>query len=306
MKSENYIHPLHMNGLHGRMLLMPATKPKQRNILLLYGHHASIERMIGIAEDLHQYGSVTMPDIPGFGGMDSFYKIGMKPTLDNMADYLAAFIKLRYKNKKITIAGMSFGFVVATRMLQRYPRMASQIDMLVSIVGFCHYDELTFSKSRYRFYRYGAAFFSHRIPAAFFRNVVLHPALLRVAYSKTHNAKNKFANLTAEDAKKAMDFEVHLWRCNEVRTYMYTTVEMLTLNNCNKQIALPVEHISVSGDQYFDNRIVEQHMRVIYSDFREHRAVLDNHAPSIIANKEAASGLMPATLRKLLLRKVAS
>ena len=86
---------------------------------MLYGHHSSLERVYGLAEDMSQYGNVTIPDYPGFGGMDSFYKIGMKPTLDNLADYLATFVKLRYRGKKVTIVGMSLGFVIATRMLQR-------------------------------------------------------------------------------------------------------------------------------------------------------------------------------------------
>jgi len=302
MNISEHIKPLHINGLSGRMLVLPAEKANKRDILLLYGHHSSLERMAGIAEDLHQYGSVTMPDFPGFGGMDSFYKIGYKPTLDNLADYLAAFIKLKYKGKKITIIGMSFGFVVATRMLQMYPELVKKVDVIISVVGFCHRDDFMFSKRRYMFYRYLASFFSNKIPAMFFRNVALHPTVLRIAYSKTHNAKNKFKNLSPEEAKKAMDFEVHLWRCNEVRTYMDTTVSMLTLDNCKKQIATPVHHISVSADQYFNNAVVEQHMRVVYADFVEHKAKMDNHAPSIIADKNAASGLIPESIRKLLAR----
>src|SRR3954468_11091969 len=119
-KSKNpadYIVPLNINGLDGRMLKLPAPATKQaqgREILFVYGHHSSLERWWGLVQVLNRYGAVTMPDMPGFGGMDSFYKIGRKPTIDNMADYLAAFIKLRYKRKKIVIVGMSFGFAVAT------------------------------------------------------------------------------------------------------------------------------------------------------------------------------------------------
>ena len=288
MNVTEYIQPINMNGLEGRYLHLPAPKKKHREILLLYGHHSSIERMAGIAEDLNQYGSVIMPDFPGFGGMDSFYKIKMKPTLDNLADYLAAFIKLHYKDKKITIIGMSLGFVVATRMLQNYPMLIKKVDLLISVVGFCHRDDYTFSKSRYTFYLYTAKLFRKKIPAFFFKNVILHPAVLRIAYSKTHNAKNKFKGLSPTGAKKAMDFEIHLWRCNDVRTYMDTTISMLTLDNCGKHIAIKVDHISVESDQYFDNQVIEQHMRVIFTDYKDHRAVMDNHAPSIIADKNAA------------------
>lgn len=135
----DYIKPLSINGLKGRVLKIPAKKKttgSKSEILIIYGHHSSLERMFTIAQSISRHGNVTMPDLPGFGGMDSFYKIGEKPTLDNMADYLATFIKLNYRNKKINIGGMSFGFLVITRMLQKYPKLANKINILVNHVFF--------------------------------------------------------------------------------------------------------------------------------------------------------------------------
>src|SRR5580700_10469282 len=149
----DYIVPLNINGLDGRMLRMPAPPKKNAELLFIYGHHSSIERWWGMMQVLNRYGAVTMPDLPGFGGMDSFYKIGKKPSIDNMADYLAAFVKMRYKRKPVTIVGMSFGFVVATRMLQRFPELAKKVDLLVSVAGFAHRDDFTFSVTRYWSYR---------------------------------------------------------------------------------------------------------------------------------------------------------
>lgn len=299
MNISEYVTPITVNGLRGRLLYIPNTKVKQ-DILLLYGHHASLERMAGVAEDLHQYGSITMPDWPGFGGMDSFYTISMKPDIDAMADYLVTIIKLRFKGKKITIVAMSYAFIVVTRMLQKYPHMTSKVNILLSVVGFCHKDDFKFSKNRYRLYKLGSQIFSRKVPAMFFRNIALHPTMLRLAYGKTHNAKNKFKNLSPEQVKQAMDFEIHLWRCNDLRTHMSTTVTMLTVDNCQKQIKFPVHHISVDTDQYFNNAIVEQHMRVIFLDFIEHKAHMANHAPSIIADKKAAANLVPFSVRKVL------
>ena len=107
-----YIVPLEINGLTGRMLHMPAEGKHKSEILFIYGQHSSLERWWGLIQYLHHYGAVTVPDLPGFGGMDSFYKIGQKPTIDNLADYLAAFMKMRYRHKKVVIVGLSFGFVV--------------------------------------------------------------------------------------------------------------------------------------------------------------------------------------------------
>ncbi|MCA9328638.1 alpha/beta hydrolase [Candidatus Saccharibacteria bacterium] len=298
---QAHIQSLNINGLRGRMLRMPSSKPnKKREILLLYGHHASIERQYGLAEELTKYGNVTLPDFPGFGGMDSFYKIGMKPTLDNMADYLATFVQLRYKRKKVTIIGMSLGFVIATRMLQRYPELTKKVDLFISLVGFTRYDDYKIKKNLLRIYKLIGHTFRLRIPAVFFYNVILHPSVIRMGYAKTPNAKHKFEHLSKDDFRRGIEFEVYLWRCNEVRTYMEMSLAMFNLDNCTKQINLPIYHVSADKDQYFDHPVVEQHMRVIFTDFTEFVAKMPNHAPSVVATKEEAAPFIPKGLRKLL------
>ena len=60
-------------------------------------------------------------------------------------------------------------------------------------------------------------------------------------------------------------------------------------------------HIGVEGDRYFDNHLVEQHLRVIFSDYHElARLDLANHAPSVIADEKAASVFIPPKLRRML------
>jgi pimeloyl-ACP methyl ester carboxylesterase len=299
-KPEDYIVPLNMNGLQGRMLHMPAPKGRGREILLIYGHHSSLERWFGLAQVLNRYGTVTMPDLPGFGGMDSFYKLGEKPTLDNFADYLASFIKLRYKRRKITIIGMSFGFVVATRMLQRFPDLAKKVDLLVSLVGFAHHEDFIFKRPRYWSYRAMARIFGRPLTAKFFREVILHPYILRTFYGKTHNAKRKLSDLTPEQLKLMLDVEVGLWRNNEVRTYMATSHAMLTLDNCKVHVDLPVWHVAMANDHFFNNHLVEQHMRVVFSDFNKMEINLSKHAPTVIASAKDAAPYIPAKLRQLL------
>lgn len=299
----DYIEPLYMNGLEGRMLHMPAPKGKKREILFVYGHHSSLERWWGVVQDLNQYGAVTMPDLPGFGGMESFYKLGLKPTIDNLADYLAAFVKLRYHRKKVTIAGLSVGFVVVTRMLQRYPELAKNVEMLVSVVGFSHKDDFTFSHIRYKTYLRLARFFSGRTRSRIFRRLFLNPVVLRLAYGRTHNARHKFALTDAVTRKALMDFEIELWRRNDMRTHAYTNAEFLMLDNCDRRINLPVWHVAVKADNYFDRHVVEQHMRVIFNDFHSVESKLDRHAPSIIADMKTASPLLPRKLRQVLAKQ---
>jgi pimeloyl-ACP methyl ester carboxylesterase len=299
---QMHMQPVNINGLRGRMLKIPATKPKKqdREILMIYGHHASLERVYGLAEDIAQYGNVTVPDLPGFGGMDSFYTIGYKPTLDNLADYLATFVKLRYRGKKLTIMGMSLGFVIATRMLQRYPELVKKVELLISLVGFARHDDFVMSGPKKRSFKLLTNIFKRRLAAAGFYNIALHPTAIRLFYGRTSNAKTKLQHLEKKEQRQMMEFEVILWRDNDVRTYMETSLIMLTLDNCQIQIKLPVHHISVDDDQFFDNNTVEQHMRIIYTDFTNHTAILPNHAPSIIADKSASEPFVSKSIRKLL------
>src|SRR3989344_5663274 len=292
-KPSEFITPLNINGMQGRMLHMAAPEGKNREILFVYGHHASLERFWGMMEDLNDYGAITMPDLPGFGGMDSFYKIGQDATLDNYADYLASFIKLRYRRKRLTIVGLSFGFVVATRMLQRYPDLAKKVDLLISAVGFTHHDDFIFSRRRHMSYLYLTKIFKHHLPAIFFRNVILNPSILRLAYSRTNNAKDKFKTESKAERRAIMDFEIHLWHCNDVRSYMATAEAFLTVDNCKKRIKLPIWHIVVDADRYFDAHRVEQHMRIVFEDFHGVRAKIDNHAPSMIQTKAEARPFPP-------------
>jgi hypothetical protein len=144
----------------------------------------------------------------------------------------------------------------------------------------------------------------HRLPALFFRHVLLHPRVLRTAYTKTHNAREKFDGVIEEELEELVRFEIKLWHDNEVRTYMKTTTEFLNLDNCNKQVDLPVYHIGVEGDRYFDNQIVEQHFRVIFSDYHLLSMLdLTNHAPSVIADEKAASVFIPPKLRRILQKR---
>jgi pimeloyl-ACP methyl ester carboxylesterase len=296
-----FITSLNMNGLRGRMLSVPMPKRRGREILFIYGHHSSIERWAGVIQELNRYGSVTVPDLPGFGGMESLYKIGQKPTLDALADYLAAFVKLRYKNRRFTIVGLSFGFLVVTRMLQRYPELAKKVDLVVSVVGFAHRDDFKFSRSRYWFYRAITQFLSLRIPAWAFGVVFAHrPFVIRRIYNHSTLAKDKFRDIDGDAFMKNMEMEVMLWRANEVRTHMATNVAQLSVDNCKQSVNVPLWHVSTMADVYFNEHIVEQHLQVIFHDFHQVKSSLDAHAPTVIATAQEAAKVIPPKLRRVL------
>lgn len=297
---EKYTSPLHVNGLSGRMLRLPAPKNKNRELLLLYGHHSSIERMTGFAEVLNRYGAVTLPDLPGLGGMDSFYKIGQKPTLDNYADYLASIVKLRYKRRRVTIAAMSFSFPLVVRMLQKYPELESKVDILVSTVGFVHKDDFKFSKAEHWFWRIFGKVGSYRLTSLIIRYTLLQSSVIRFSYRLVQDRHTKLKDADKIEAKKRIDYEVTLWHLNDVRTRLYTMNLMLTLDVCDIPLKVKTYHVAPDKDRYFDNHVVEQHMRVIFDDFEVLKTSMPSHAPSIIATAKDAAPYVPPKLRRII------
>ena len=146
-----------------------------------------------------------------------------------------------------------------------------------------------------------ASVFTFRLPSLFFRYVCLNRVCIRTVYRHTHNAKKKLGGLAPDDLRKMLDVEVGLWQSNDVRTYMQTSKEFLSLDNCNVPVDLPVYHVAMAGDRYFDNQVVEQHFRVIFSSYHLVDTLkIGNHAPSTIADLKASAPYVPPKLRRLL------
>jgi pimeloyl-ACP methyl ester carboxylesterase len=294
---SDFISPFDIDGMSGRMLNLPCKNPAyaKLELLFIYGHHSSIERNQGAVQLISNYGSVCMPDIPGFGGMDPFRKIGKKPDLDTYADYLAAFVRLRYgARKKFVLCGMSFGFLVVSRMLQKYPELHKRVVHVVSIVGFLSADEFVFSKTRIFWYTLGCRAVGSPPVAPIVRFLFFRKGFIRLVYSKTKNAKHKFLGLSAADRNRFVEFETKLWRMNDVQTHYQTNAEFLHCNLLkDRQLQLPLTHVAFSADQYFYGDVVSEHMKVAYSDVEIVKVESDSHAPSLIATEEEAKFMLP-------------
>lgn len=293
LKIADYVMPLLMNRLQGRMLALPASRRRRREFLVIYGQHASLEHWWPLALELSEYGNVTMPDLPGFGGMESFYKINQKPTVDALADYLAAFVKLRYKHKRFVIVGVAFGFVVVTRMLERYPALAKKVDLAISIGGMAHHEDLTYSRINKIWRRLLYRGLSFGLPALFVRNVCLHPFVL----------KQFCGRWTPEDKKHhhadISDEEIKLWRRNGLRTHLFTAAQLMSLDNCQKRAIPPLWHVAMPANHLLDHHHVLQHLHVIYPQVLEFRSRIKANAVGTFHYNSAAA-LLPAELRRRL------
>lgn len=293
-----YLKPLHINNLTGRVLALPASNPAQKlPIVFVYGHHSSLERMFSTAQAFNKYGPVVIPDLPGFGGMPSLTTVGKKPSIDNLADYMAAFIRQQYpQGEKFILGGLSLGFVIAARMLQRHPDLTAQVAHLISIVGFAHYDDFLTSPTRRRWLARTARLMAKRASAATFSGVVLRKPIIAATYHLRARNHPKMKGYTWQERQDLIDFETVLWRTNEARTYFTTGAEMLTLDLTRHKIPLAVEHVGSDDDQYLSNERVLAHFGQIFTKVHAHKAHLPNHAPTVLEDAEDAAALLPASL----------
>jgi pimeloyl-ACP methyl ester carboxylesterase len=294
------IHSLNINGMRGRYINIISDKHQDRNILLIYGHHSSLERMYSLASYLVQYGNVIMPDLPGFGDMDTFYKINKKPTIDNMADYLASFIKLKYKNKKFAVCGMSYGFLVVTRMLQKYPELNNQIQLTVSLVGFADKSDFAMSRGLYSSLKFISKALSIQPFNYLAQYVLFSKVSLYISYKLSASRHPKMKDASKEEFNKRVRFEYYLWRCNDVRTYAYSLNEMLRVNLTNYMVNNNLHHIYVTQDQYLNQKKSIKSLSKIYKRVYTYQAKLPNHAPTVIASTQEAGAFIPQKLRAKL------
>ena len=293
------IETIEYKTLLGRQVKI-SNKNTQSKIVFIYGHHASLERVAGILLALSDFGDVYCPDLPGFGGMDNLYKINQTPTIDNLAEYLADYLKKNFKNQKIVLVGLSLGFVIITRMLQNCPELTKKVTLLVSLVGFSSYLDFNFSKFRRTSYYLGAVVLDNRFFSILFDKIILSKWTLKLFYAHTYNARTKFLDMDQTEYNQKIDFEINLWKINHVRTWLHTARELLALDNTFKRINHKLIYVGSKHDNYFNQDNVLANLNQIFSSVDNYLIDLANHSPSILASKKEAATLIPDQLVKLL------
>lgn len=282
------IEPLSVNGLNGRLLHVPYRQKKRskKTILLIYGIHSSHERMHSIAEFLADYGEVYSPDLPGLGGMNSFYSIGLTPSLDLYADYLYSFLKAKGLTSKVTVVAMSFGFLVVTRMLQRHEDAQEWFDNVVSFVGFGRASDFKNLPRKQKTFLPTSQLFRTRFGSWLIRRAVFNPLSLRVMFSIFRLFNPKYKHSKANGLKEADAMELDLWQKNDARTRfaIYCMFFTFDLTKHAHQLPIPLHDMTTKTDQYFDHARVNKTLKILYSDVSHSYANLALHAPSIIGS----------------------
>lgn len=299
--NQNYkIKKLTIDQLQGRELIYHSLIKSNHQLVVIYGHHSVLERWLGMAEAFASFGQVNMPDLPGFGGMTSFYKIHKRPSLDNYAEYLHKYLLANFKNKKVTLVGLSFGFIVLTRLLQNYPEHQKDINLLISVVGFSHANEFRFSPVRRYFYIFGSQVLAYRPMAKLYSLIFVKSGLMRYIYQYSYNAKSKFTNLTKAQLTLAIAMEMRLWQVNDMPTHMYTSHDFFSLDNTQVKIPLTIWHVSVKADIYFNAQQIRVNLAKIFKTVNFYLEDSPTHAPTVIADAQEFLKLIPKPIIKQL------
>ena len=196
----------------------------------------------------------------------------------------------------------SFGFVVISRMLQMNPELCEQVDLVISIVGFSQKSDFKFKRKTYLLFRWCSSICSTFLVSAFLKHVILKGPVISLAYKSVADKHVKMKDADEDERKKRIKFEVFLWKCNDIRTYMDTTITMMKLDITDIKIDKDLMHVAVDADQYFDNRRVKKHLKLIYNSVDMHKAVVPNHAPTVIATEETARAFIPKSIRQKIVK----
>lgn len=295
-KASFQVRSLDMNGMGGRMVVLPATADTTSEIFFVYDRCSSLEQWSALLEYLRRFGTVTAPDLPGFGGMASFYTINVRPNINNYADYLAAFFKLRFRRKQVVIVGVGFGMVVVTRMLQRYPHLAKHVRQVVSIGGYTSCGDLRPARRRYWvqrvMYRTGSLWIPAFIVCRLYFNRFMLPRLIARSPGAVRitDSEERLAYITAE---------ITTWRNNDFRTRMFVNSELLTFDNCGKRLTLPLWHVVPGGQDAHTQHEIEQRLRVIFEEVTCFETTVTEQQLGELTTS-TASKLIPPRLRQLL------
>jgi pimeloyl-ACP methyl ester carboxylesterase len=298
----DYYKPFVYQELRGRYMFMPGKNGAARTFIVLYGQHATLERIEPIVSALTEFGDVYAVDYPGFGGMEPAYKINKKPTLDFYAGHIKHFIdEIIPQDKTLTLLGISYGFQLITETLNQYPELNTRVEDVVSFVGFVHHEDFHMPPSYSIPMLYMLAIPGRTWAGSKILGFLKSDWIIGAIYMITKPIQAKFKSLSKKEAKTYMAEQAWLWKINDFRTHAATGWDLCKRNDLTTyRINVPVTHIGVPKDHLIDNARVAEELKVIYNGFQTYDLNLAIHAPLDVDSRESVLDLLPKELRNYL------
>lgn len=299
--SDGHIKQYIFHGLKGRYGHWPANSTSaKRTFVIVYGQHASIERTMSLVEALKEFGDVYIADNPGFGGMESSFKIGQYPDLELYAKHLVNFIDKHVTHgRQLTLFGISYGFQIISETLHRYPRLYPRVEDVVCFVGFVQPSDFRMPPS----YRLPMVYLG-ALPGKTWLGSKLFQAIIRkkvvvLAYLLSKPIQVKFKRLKASEAKRYAGEQADLWVLNDHRTHGATAWDFVKKNNLTgHRIPLNILHLGIPNDHIIDNDRVRQALKVMYQHLDAYDLRMEYHAPIDVDTPAKVRELLPEVLMK--------
>ena len=294
------IKPYEYKGLHGRYVHLPAKSPAaKRTFIILYGHHATLERIIPIAETLSEYGDVYMPDNPGFGGMDSSYKIGQKANLEFFAGHLKYFIDNYVEpSRLISIMGISFGFQIAVDFVHRYPEYEQRIENLVSFAGFVSPRNIGMSPGKRILFKYLLGKTGKSKLGAAVMGLAINDFTITKIYQLTWKQNVRFDSIPPSAVDEYIAGQVMLWKSSDHRTHAQTGFDFFGANELStyRFNDLSLIHVGIPRDHFINDAAVRKDMKLMFKKVLLLELDIPSHAPLDLDTPAKIKAVLPHEL----------
>ncbi len=299
---DKYLNFVEIDGQKIRYLKMPAKNPQKKNVaqFMLNGHHSSVERIYPLLRFGRQFGNVYCVEPPGFGVSERFE--GREPTFANYAEFFSKFIDKVVDEEEVIFTGSSFGFIVGTILLQNYEAIRKRVKGFVGIVGFVDVSAISIPEMKRRLLGAVLRIFRYRRLADFLQKYIIgSDRFMNWAINKFFITP-QYEDFSDEEKKAALEFDIWLWRVNDLYTNIYSLTEILALDVTDKSVDTPLHFVYTTNDQYFDHEKLPGSIREVYKDVKFYPIKMPFHAPRFIDSIEEYKPLVPDEVVEYLSR----
>ncbi|MCW1908532.1 MAG: alpha/beta hydrolase [Candidatus Saccharibacteria bacterium] len=301
-RHKDRILPYTYLGLQGRYGMWSSKNSSDKRVfVIVYGQHASLERLEPLVTIFRTYGDVYVVDNPGFGGMDPAYSIGKYPDLHFQAGHVHNFIdNYLPKDKQLTIIGISYGFQIVTQLLEDFPDLQTRTEDVVNMVGCLSYRDLDMPLSYKIPLIYLLAFPGRTWLGSNIFKLVARRRVIIAVYMLTKPIQVKLRGVSRQQAIAYASEQASLWIDNDPRTHGAAAWDFVARNDVS-QLKLDVDaiHLSVPGDHIINSQRVKKGMEAVFNKVSSFDIALDNHAP-LDLDADDIEAIIPEGLARIL------